>query len=66
MSEEKQMGEYADAIIDGESCQMCGIPIYHGEGFPTYCSVQCAKDHGADQQTIKALRRVLIEIQDEG
>lgn len=50
------MGEYADAIIEGDSCQMCGVPVHHGEGFPTYCSVECAKDHGASKDEIRSLK----------
>lgn len=59
------MGELADAIIDGESCQMCGVPIEHGEGFPTYCSVECAKNHGASKSTIANLKQRLIEFEKE-
>ena len=50
------MGDYADTIIDGEACQMCGAYVKHGEGYPTYCSVQCARDHGASQNEIKNLK----------
>jgi len=50
------MGEYADSIIDGEVCQMCGAYVEHGEGHLTYCSVQCARDHGASQNEIKNLK----------
>ena len=59
------MGEYADAIIHGESCQMCGVPIEHGDGYPTYCSVRCAKDHGATKRTIDELRDRLKEFKDD-
>ena len=41
------MGEIADAMIGGEMCAMCGVYL-EGEasGFPSYCSIQCAKDAG--------------------
>lgn len=44
------MGEIADAMINGEMCEMCGVPL-SGEagGFPRYCSKECAKDRGADE-----------------
>lgn len=42
------MGEIADAMINGELCEMCGVPL-GGEatGYPRYCSVKCAKDREA-------------------
>lgn len=58
------MGDLAEAIIEGEACQMCGIPIEHGDGVPTYCSTRCAHDHGADPEEIRRLKRVLREIGD--
>lgn len=43
------MGEIADSMIYGEACEMCGVPLPgEGDGFPRYCSVECAKDRGAD------------------
>lgn len=43
------MGEIADSMIYGEACEMCGVPLAgEAEGFPRYCSVQHAKDRGAD------------------
>lgn len=44
------MGEIADAMLDGTLCEGCGCYIEDGgaEGFPRYCSEQCAKDRGAD------------------
>jgi endogenous inhibitor of DNA gyrase (YacG/DUF329 family) len=43
------MGEYADMMLDGTLCEGCGtfIDFDGGEGFPRYCSNQCARDRGA-------------------
>ncbi|QEH79908.1 hypothetical protein EIK56_17925 [Sphingomonas sp. C8-2] len=43
------MGEYADMMLDGILCEGCGsyIDDAGGEGFPRYCSNQCARDRGA-------------------
>ena len=30
------MGEYADMILDGEMCQLCG-GMLEGKGYPTLC-----------------------------
>jgi len=59
---EQSMGDLTDDILDGESCQLCGVPVAHGNGYPTYCSVDCAKDHGASYGTIQALKRDLREV----
>lgn len=42
------MGEIADSMINGETCEMCGV-FLDGErpGYPRYCSLECAKDRGA-------------------
>lgn len=44
------MGEYADMMLDGTLCECCGsfIDDDGAEGFPRYCSKQCARDRGAD------------------
>jgi hypothetical protein len=42
------MGEIAEAMLDGTLCEGCGT--YLGgvaQGFPGYCSDQCARDRGA-------------------
>ena len=31
------MGEIADAILDGEFCQVCGEYLGEGDGFPVTC-----------------------------
>lgn len=43
------MGEIADMMIEGDLCAGCGAFIDEGggDGFPRYCSKQCAKDCGA-------------------
>ena len=47
------MGEIAEAMLDGTLCAGCGVALIDGpddepQGFPGYCSRQCAKGHGAD------------------
>jgi hypothetical protein len=33
------MGEIADSLIDGDSCQVCGVPFEDaGDGFPRTCN----------------------------
>lgn len=47
------MGEIADSMISGESCEMCGVFLEgEAEGFPRYCSKECADDRGADASQI--------------
>ena len=41
------MGEIAEGMIDGTFCECCGEYIGEGDGYPRYCSDQCAKDRGA-------------------
>ena len=31
------MGEYADMILDGDSCSECGVYIGEGDGYPRPC-----------------------------
>mgnify|MGYP000173711009 CR=1 FL=1 len=31
------MGEYADAILDGDMCQICGMYVINGDGSPQTC-----------------------------
>lgn len=42
------MGEIADMMLEGDLCAGCGgfIDSEGGDGFPRYCSRQCARDHG--------------------
>ena len=41
------MAEIADMMIEGDLCECCGSALDDpGEGFPKYCSVECAKDRG--------------------
>lgn len=45
------MGEIADDMISGRSCECCGEFLDCEEcesmGIPMYCSESCAKDRGA-------------------
>lgn len=42
------MGEIADAMINGELCEMCGVALDgDAPGYPRYCSLECAQDRGA-------------------
>jgi len=48
------MGEIADAMIGGEMCEACGVPIDAGDmGIPMYCSKRCARDRGVPEKDIK-------------
>ena len=43
------MGEIADMMLEGDLCASCGtfIDEQGGDGYPRYCSRQCAIDQGA-------------------
>ena len=42
------MGDIADMMLDGTLCEMCGVYLEgEADGFPRYCSAQCARDRGA-------------------
>lgn len=47
------MGDIADMMLDGTLCEGCGEYIGEGDGFPQYCSSQCAGDRGADEAQVK-------------
>lgn len=43
------VGEIADAMINGELCECCGMYIEgDAPGYPRYCSEQCARDRKAE------------------
>lgn len=45
------MGEIAEAMISGELCECCGVPLCEEcaeMGMPMYCSKECAFYRGAD------------------
>lgn len=44
------MGEIADMMLDGTLCEGCGVYIGEGDGFPQYCSKDCADDRGYSEQ----------------
>lgn len=47
--QEDDMGEIADAMLNGEMCEGCGVWLEReSDGMPGYCSAQCAQDRGAD------------------
>lgn len=51
------MGEIAEAMLNGELCEMCGDPIYCiGYGIPMYCSLACAKARGATEDQVCTLK----------
>lgn len=43
------MGEYADMIIDGEVCQLCGVFLGDAPGHPRYCPDCNAQAHQKPQ-----------------
>lgn len=53
------MGEMAEMMLDGTLCECCGtfIDFEGGDGFPRYCSPQCARDRGADMLTMTRKER---------
>lgn len=42
-NKENNMGEMADAIIDGECCQVCGQYFEEEQGYPCTCE-ECGGD----------------------
>jgi hypothetical protein len=42
------MGEIAEMMLDGTLCEGCGEYIGKSEGYPQYCSLDCAHDRGFD------------------
>lgn len=38
------MGEYAEMMLDGTCCAMCGEYMGDGGGFPIYCCTACEPD----------------------
>lgn len=47
------MGDVADMMLDGTLCEGCGDFIGDGDGYPQYCSPQCAEDRGASELQVK-------------
>lgn len=48
-------GEIAEAMMSGELCAMCGIPLDGGlEGIPMYCSKECARNQGIPEKDIES------------
>lgn len=46
------MGEYAEMMLDGTCCEGCGEYLGDGDGFPAYCSPQCAAGRGAEYDVL--------------
>jgi len=42
---EVTMGDIADAMLDGDLCQCCGVYMEGGDGYPRSCGA-CQKDGG--------------------
>ena len=48
------MGEIADMMLDGTMCAGCGVWLNDGEdgdGYPGYCSDECARDCGVEPES---------------
>jgi hypothetical protein len=43
------MGDIADAILDGDLCQVCGEYMEDGDGFPRTCA-GCGGDDDIDEE----------------
>jgi len=41
------MGEIAEMMLDGTLCECCGEYIGYDDGYPQYCSDDCAEGRGA-------------------
>lgn len=41
------MGDVADAMLDGDLCQGCGVYMPNGQGFPQTCSACERESHKA-------------------
>jgi hypothetical protein len=41
------MGEIADAILEGDLCEICGVYLGEGDGFPRTCT-GCGGDADED------------------
>ena len=51
------MGEIANAMLNGELCEMCGVPIECMDyDVPMYCSEECANDRGASLDQVCKLK----------
>lgn len=56
------MGEIAEMMLDGTMCECCGEFLDgEAEGFPRYCSPQCARDRGAEDLTLTRKERGQIK-----
>ena len=56
------MGEYAKMMLDGTCCECCGAFLDgEAQGFPRYCSLQCARDRGAEGLTLTRKERGKIK-----
>ncbi len=42
------MGEIAEMMLDGTLCECCGEYMGDGDGYPGYCSAECAGDRGLE------------------
>ena len=40
------MGDIAEMMLDGFLCEACGEYIGEGDGYPQYCSDECAESRG--------------------
>jgi len=51
------MGEIAEMMLDGTLCECCGSYIGRGsQGYPGYCSRQCAEDRNAVESAAKKVK----------
>lgn len=51
------MGEISDMMINGDICGGCGVTLRgNGEGFPRYCSAECAPLNAPAPKKTKKVR----------
>ena len=52
------MGEIADAMINGELCEHCGVYLGPGNGYPRVCE-SCAAEKSVDATTREPSKKVI-------
>lgn len=45
------MGDFADGVLDGDFCQVCGVYMEGGDGYPRTCSTCLNEDDDLDLET---------------
>lgn len=59
------MGQVADALVNGDDCQVCGEYIGEGDGFPQTCS-GCGGDVQVGEWSNDKFDEVMYNLQEKG